>query len=538
MITLPEKFIIISCPHLLGRLGNYLHNIAFCTRILFELEKYITWNKYLYFNCQINGSDGHGHIDIFKYNDITNSYHSTIFKFDPIDINDNISSITTQISGINNDFFYSSIKHIETKQRHVYIKDVQNYSILFTLFPIIIETFINDEYAIIHLNNMTYEGLDLPNLSKNLYLSDPEIINFIGKHINFILSYNNKINKIFIKMDFALLSGHLVFQSDDFNKYFKKKLFSYKIGDIESYKYVENIYNNCCKKDSIYIAMHFRGGDYGDPSKQAEYYAVLGPKYYLDCMCDIYIANIGKELIFVMFCSPCDLEYIENEYVPYIKRNIIFDNIKLYTYKEFLGDYNINDQLNIYLMGLFDYLCISNSTYSWWSSFFSTLYNDNKKIYAPSIYKYPENSYLFNKLYIKLDYYNNIIIENNYIINIYTWYGITSSIYIYVLLNDLIDSLDNREIDDLMFHKYLDAIINLLQNNNLLSDNLPDNKNYQNIINHFRYEFLNIDNKIFKLEHKDKLRYNIKNISQLMNTPDRNYIHYKYISIKDAIMFI
>jgi hypothetical protein len=549
LTTLLENSIVISCPHLLGRLGNYLYNIAFCTKILFELKSLEKkWNKYLYFPCEFNGGDGHGHTDIFNYNN-SDSYHLSIFKYDKIDEFDNISSITNYLN-----IDESILKHISTKQRYI-LSNMCNYNIIFEAFPIIIETFICEESIIIHLNNMLYEGLDLPDLTKNLYLSNDDITKKIIKHIQFVIHNNIQIKYIFIKMDFALISSHLAFQSESFNNYFTKKIFGYQIKDQPARKYIEDIYNDSKllinKNKSLFVAMHFRGGDYGNPAQQAEYYAVLGPQYYIDCMIDIYLKNQDSDIYFVMFCSPVDLEYVEQIYIPYISKYIIIKNINLLSFKKFLGKNIINDQLNIYLMGLFDYLCLSNSTYSWWSCYFSHLYKKENFIYASSIYKYPKNILSFNKLYLKFKKGNEEIIQNNYIINIYAWYGISSSIYTYLLFSELIDNiikLDMETICDTILKKYFVIMLKIMKKSELI--NLDEeikvniiinskNNNKDKIIEINKILFIDRQN-IFTLEIADKIqnRIKIQKINEIMCTLDRGYTNYKNSNIIDSIYFI
>jgi hypothetical protein len=496
---IPTKSIIISCPQLCGRLGNYLFNIAFCTNILFQLNKlsqHSNLKKYLYLNCAGYAHDGHQNNDIYHYKGAnTDSYYLSIFKYDQLDENDKISTITNSLNEIELESKPNSellLKHIITRHRHIFAQNCDHYELFYDSFPIIIELFIYQNTLIIQLNNMIYEGIaDMGDFTKNIYLDNNNISSGIINRINQIISKYNNFDFFFIKMDFAIISSHLTFHSESFNKYFALKLFSYKIDNMTAIDYVTNRYNiikSQFTSKELFVSMHFRGSDYGDPKRQTEWFVVLGPQYYIDCINDICKINSNNKIIYVFFCASDDDEYILNKLIPYICDKIDNHNItpQIILYKQFIKNHEelIVPQLNLYLMGLFDYMCLSNSTYSWWSHYLSKSYLASlKNIYVPLLYQFPENQQVFNSLtcvFLHILERDNVyknpakIFINNYIVNVLAWYGYTSSIYVYILFKRFMDLLEQKimdmKIDVAIFKHYLCNIFDILIKYNLIDD--------------------------------------------------------------------
>jgi hypothetical protein len=472
-ISIPKKSIIISQYFAIGRLGNYLYNIALCTKILFELNiTYPDYKKYMYFYCERNVKDGHGNSNAYNYyeND-ENSYHLSVFKYDQVDKNDNIYSITTNFNNIlfenPNNITNEMLMQLNTEERLLWSRDADSYEVIFDDFPIIIEVLKYNDIVYIYINNCTYESINNINpLYKNLYPINNDISTPIIDKLNKILNKYEKITYIFIKFNFIIIGTHITFHSQNFNNYFSKKIFN-----SNSQILVKNIYDRACDRakksklsKSSFISLHFRGSDYGDPNKDASEFIVLSPQYYIDCINDI-CNKTQDRLYFVFFCSPEDNKYILETYIPYINQNINHTNVKLLFYEEFLGDDNrlINGQLNIYLMGLFDYMCLSNSTYSWWSHYFSKNYYNKNKTFVSLLWKYPCDINKYTNYNQQLVTNNVVINTNNYLLNSLTFYGYSSSMFTASLfkkfMGQIIVNLLQIKLDAKMFKFYCNTIL-------------------------------------------------------------------------------
>ena len=114
------------------------------------------------------------------------------------------------------------------------------------------------------------------------------------------------------------------------------------------------------------IAIHFRLGDY---KKLQQHHPLLPDSYYINALKHIDLNENQKLLI---FCEKEDYDFIYYR-VQNILRNIMKSHIEC-----ILIDIN-NEIDEFFLMSLCDYIIIANSTFSWWSAFFSNHVN----IYIP-----------------------------------------------------------------------------------------------------------------------------------------------------------
>lgn len=562
MTVIPINSIIMACPHLCGRLGNYLFNIAFSSNILYNLESFRKCDKYLYFNCDGLANDGHENTNIFHYkgNNIY-SYCNSILKFNKLYEND-FTIIThewEQIKLVSITNYENNIKNLTKRIRFIKAIDADIYEIYFDAFPVIIEIYVNNNILTICLNNMLYEGIEImADFTKNLYLSNDVIYPKIVDMIKNIMNKYNNVLYTFIKLDFSIISSHLTFHSDEFNLYFSKKIFNFNINNIPSKIYIKDIYNNIKNKygdKTLFISMHFRGSDYGDPAKQTECFAVIGPDYYINCIDNIYLNNHPNytDYVFVFFCSNDDTDYITQKYIPYVNNKINKKNIAIIHSNQFISDNTIlyNDHFNLYFMGLFDYMCLSNSTYSWWSSYFSDNYLKNNHIYIPLIYQYPLSHEEYNTSYFTFNYNNEDVTINNYVVNVFVWYGYTSSIYIYLLfkrfLKSFSDNINNIKLDSYYLTAFANNILRVMKENHLIQNDdmfktISCDKN--NIVELLSYIEKNVFvKKHFTLIYKDTniMRYKLIKINNIMMTKDRTKdknIFYKNLNIDEGIINI
>jgi hypothetical protein len=553
---IPEKSITITFCSSIGRLGNYLYNIALCTRILYDInatKEFSNYKKYLYFCCTRTVPDGHGNENAYNHyeNDI-NSYHNSIFKYNKVDKKDNIHMITDyyekiEIKNYNEDEIANRfLKQLEKEERLLWAREMDSYEIYIDNFPFIIEVLKYKSLLMIYINNCNYEGIsDINAMYKNLYPINNNIVDLIMPTLIKILSKYNDISHTFIYLNFVILSNYLTFHTDDFNIYFTKKIYNYQIDNICALKLIKNIYNESKLSvtdslNTLFVSLHFRGGDYGDPLKDADTFAVIGPQYYIDCINNISNKNRDKNIIYVMFGAPVDLEFINNLFVPYLKKKT---SKKIISYKDFLGDNNdkINTQLNLYFMGLFDYVCISNSTYSWWSSYFSHNFNNKKKLYSPLLYKYPLANYDgYNHMYL---FKNKSIVLNNHLCNVMVFYGYNSSLYGYILLKRFIRQIlvhiFQLNIDPQIFLNFILSIKKFL-----IKEKIIDKLNIENIIKIFDqnpidklklknlleeiYQELFLKKNINSLNFLDKYeRFVMINIKEIFCSKDRSAVEYK-----------
>lgn len=166
-----------------------------------------------------------------------------------------------------------------------------------------------------------------------------QIIESSNKNINFYGSFQNLNNFI-----------HNV---DEINQ----------LLDIENQiKKIRNENNFILSGDTIGI--HFRIGDY---KKFPQHHPILPENYYINALKDIKNIESKKLLIFY---EKEDIEYVMT------KLKTIFNILNIQIAFELISGEEVHD---MFLMSCCKEIIIANSTYSWWSGFFSK----NSKVYIP-----------------------------------------------------------------------------------------------------------------------------------------------------------
>jgi len=136
--------------------------------------------------------------------------------------------------------------------------------------------------------------------------------------------------------------------------------------DIENQiKKVRNENNFILSGDTIGI--HFRLGDY---KKFQQHHPILPENYYINALKDIKNIESKKLLIFY---EKEDLEYVMT------KLKTILNILNIQIAFELISGEEVHD---MFLLSCCKEIIIANSTYSWWSGFFSK----NSKVYIPYIW--------------------------------------------------------------------------------------------------------------------------------------------------------
>jgi hypothetical protein len=115
------------------------------------------------------------------------------------------------------------------------------------------------------------------------------------------------------------------------------------------------------------IGIHFRLGDY---KKFPQHHPILPENYYINALKDI--KNIESKK-FLIFYEKEDLEYVMT------KLKTILNILNIQIAFELISGDEVHD---MFLMSCCKEIIIANSTYSWWSGFFSK----NSKVYIPYIW--------------------------------------------------------------------------------------------------------------------------------------------------------
>lgn len=557
MLCLHKKTIVIGFSEPIGRLGNYLYTIALCTKILYDLKNY-KYKSYLYFPCEMNIKDGHGNINAFGYDNTINSYHNSIFKFEKNDDTDLISSITSSLEIVQFDGNKLLLEQFNSDKRILWSKNCDEYNVIFDLFPIIIESLKFNNSIFIFINNLFYEELNyISPLYKNLYMLNNKLSDKLYNILNNLIIKYNCCDYIFIKLNCNIIYTYTNFHSKNFRNYFSDKLFNYKFDEISVKKYINELYNNCINRfnQTKFVSLHFRGGDYGDNSKDAQHFAVIGPQYYIDCISKIMHNDKKADYMFVFFSSNEDYDFIEHKLIPYIKNKINCNLISEYT---FLNGVKINAQLNLLLLGQFDKMCLSNSTYSWWSYYFSKHFN-SLTAYVPVIYNYPD-AHVINNFNINVVHNNQKIALNNYFINFLQVYGYSSSIYMDIMIKNIlikiIPYIKQININSVTVKIFLNKIeCNHFYNNEIRNSITMTKKNIYQILHKpninktelseqitnlysILYSSQSITNKFYTLECIDRNNVNFIKVCQIFNSVDRiddTNKFYKNVEIHDGI---
>ena len=131
-------------------------------------------------------------------------------------------------------------------------------------------------------------------------------------------------------------------------------------------KYQDILYNS--------VSLHVRRGDY---IKFPDVHTILGMDYYEQAIC--YILNRR--------CYDHILVFSDD--IPWCKDN--FEG-KAFVFPELKEDWQ-----EIYLMSLCNHNIISNSTFSWWGSYFNE--NSDKIVIAPELWFNPSANFSHKKIY-------------------------------------------------------------------------------------------------------------------------------------------
>lgn len=202
--------------------------------------------------------------------------------------------------------------------------------------------------------------------------------NNIFRKINFIDIHKKTIQ---VRYPFQFTNVNLDFsKSIEFYGYFQsskyfygydeqiKKLFSPNQQDISKIteKYPEINYQNT-------LSLHVRRGDYLSVSKMLP---VINKTYFNKC-----VELNGKY----------DVLFVLTDDKKWVKNNISYDNMIIVD--------NLEDYEELWLMSLCKNNIISNSTFSWWGSYLNK--NEDKNIYAPSVWFGPDGEHPFDDIYEK-----------------------------------------------------------------------------------------------------------------------------------------
>ena len=142
--------------------------------------------------------------------------------------------------------------------------------------------------------------------------------------------------------------------------------------------------------NDILVCAHLRAGDYGIGINTNFY--VLYYDYYCNCLKKIFEKN-NKNIVLILCCHSADIKlalFYKRKIEKYFESNVhkltihfeadidhILNNNNTYT------DNKFNEIDHIYFMSYFDHYIMSNSSYSYWSSYLS---NANTNVYCPNIY--------------------------------------------------------------------------------------------------------------------------------------------------------
>jgi hypothetical protein len=171
---------------------------------------------------------------------------------------------------------------------------------------------------------------------------------------------------------------HGYFQSYKYFEMYKDQLFSLlKLNEKKEAILNESKYSKYFEKkeNTNLISMHFRMGDY----KQKRHYHPIMNYEYFESSLDYIMNNMNNSNRPVRILYFCEAE--DNEYV---KSKIDLLNSK-YPEAEFMKvDDSIEDYHQLLIMSLCNHNIMSNSTYSWWGSYFNSY--DAKIVCYPSVW--------------------------------------------------------------------------------------------------------------------------------------------------------
>jgi hypothetical protein len=141
------------------------------------------------------------------------------------------------------------------------------------------------------------------------------------------------------------------------------------------------------------IGLHFRFGDY---LGLQQYHYVQIPQYYINAI-NHMIANGIESPVILYFGEITDMVLI-NKYIGQIIPALTNKDIRFFNYRDLLGGCHLQDWEELLLMSCCDHNIISNSTFSWWSSFLNP--NSSKIVCYPSMWFGPNlNHYILDDLF-------------------------------------------------------------------------------------------------------------------------------------------
>ena len=195
------------------------------------------------------------------------------------------------------------------------------------------------ENFLIELKNFTFKSSQFRlRIFKNIFIEDK-------KYPNYNKNYKFKDN---LRL-FGFFQSHKYFENDFFK--------IYKLLNIEEKK--NKIKNKIhFIKNSTYISLHFRIGDY--KYNKNNYHNILTIEYYINSIKKILkLLNNNKKIYILCFGEKEDLDTI-NKNITILKNLYPFINFQLI---------NFIDWEELLIMSLCNHNIIANSTFSWWGAY-------------------------------------------------------------------------------------------------------------------------------------------------------------------------
>lgn len=194
-------------------------------------------------------------------------------------------------------------------------------------------------------------------------ISDPPNQNYTG-FLNQNFSKVRYINGFF---QTSLFLNHNQLQ-EDYNRYVTGKQIRYQVSNYRTHKnsYLNYKFNMNSTRDKL--AIHIRGSDY---LKMGNTLGNLNYQYFLNALAIFNLKDISAIIIFTD-----DISWAKKIMLAVEEKYHRLKAIKLYIYKS-AG----NDLDSFYLLSSFENIIISNSTFSWWASYFNRI---DKLVIAPT----------------------------------------------------------------------------------------------------------------------------------------------------------
>ena len=370
--SLEKSIIILNTTF--GRLGNYLFFLCLLTIVSQQFDEYFNDSIEMFTNwhCKIKTDTQSGVDNAYNY---PNNMNLIIYKnIKCSHFNDSIICNTNPFLENNYLQFLHSGKLYPYAKITVYKTNAGQY-----VFYII---FVESVYF--YLKHVSQNLFDANNIKLNNTIDETT-------QLEILKAYSNKSSKKIIniiKLDTYPIRG-IYF---DYEYLYKNKqliidkLFSNYDNNnkqliINGIKQSLNIDNN-----ELLVCGHIRGGDYGIGANRVYY--ILYYDYYYKCILDIMEKAKTKKL-YLLLCFHKNDQKLGNFYKRKLLELSSKDGNELTIFFEkdidaTLQKYVKNEIDHIYFMSYFDYYIMSNSSYSFWSSFIS---QDNTIIYCPDAYE-------------------------------------------------------------------------------------------------------------------------------------------------------